>query len=178
MLRWKTNDHSHSNSPRLFGCGAEGSTRNTIAPHNFRALTTNSFPRCIVFQLGTIARHFEASFQDQLTVLFAYRGVLSWVDYLRRSRERLPKPAVKIVGIPTHLSVMSFPTSRRGRFGLKIQRLASPLRAAAAFVWPSGILAAIATGPALRSPPSSPKFSGATICGTSRSFPNGRRRPF
>lgn len=105
------------------------------------------------------------------------RGV-SWGEYLRPSRERRPKPSVRIVGIPTHLSVMCWPTSAKDRFGLKIQRLSSRRLVAAAFVWLSAIWAAIANGLVRRSPPSSPKFSVVTPCGTSRSFPNGRRRPF
>lgn len=100
------------------------------------------------------------------------------MEHYRSERDKPQKPAVTIVGIPTHLSVMCFPTSRKQRFGQKIQRLVSLLRAAAAFVWPRGISAVIANGLAMPSPRSSQKFSGATQCGTSRSFPNGKRRPF
>lgn len=120
----------------------------------------------------------DSPVQSTSVHIWVSRGVLSWVEYLRPPRERRPKPAVRIVGIPTHLSVMHWPTSRGMFFGVKIQRLVWRLRAAAACGWRNAISAVTAIGRALQSLPSFPKFSVDTRCGTSRSFPNGDRRPF
>lgn len=172
----KANDFAHVNAPTdrmgTPSCSRHsGDTIQKIHVDQFLVLGRLRFRA-----LAEAMRRFAASFQIQ--VIVAYQGRFAWGQYLRQPRERRPKPAVRIVGIPTHLSVMCFPKSRRERFGLKIQRLALLLRAAAASAWPNAISAVTANGQAMRSPPSSPKFSGVTPCGTSRSFPNGDRRPF
>lgn len=83
-----------------------------------------------------------------------------------RTLMRREKPSDMIVGRPTHLSVMFFPTSQSSSFGLKIQHLSSPQRRDAACVKPSAISPA-ANGRAMRSPPSCRKFSFVKACATS-----------
>lgn len=73
--RRETNHNSHSGSPQIFGVGADATTRDTIAPLNFRVADTKSFLQRIVFQHGTTARHFAAVSQVRLTSSVNVRGV-------------------------------------------------------------------------------------------------------
>jgi hypothetical protein len=92
---------------------------------------------------------------------------------------RIPrvKSSDRTVGRRTPSSNPSLPTSPT-RFGLRTPRLNSQRFVAAAFAPLSAISADNENGRATRSPPSFPKSSVVTPCGTSRSFPNGHRCPF
>lgn len=107
-------------------------------------------------------------------------GRVSWVQYLRRSVRRLSKAIARMSSLPNNRSVKShryFLQSQECFGPPRLPRIWQP-RPIVRFVQPSSISLAIANGPATPSPQSSPKSSGATPCGTSRSFPNGQRRPF
>lgn len=148
--------------------------------------TQNTFPSPkfhnrgeILFRLGTTARRLGSALRIQSTSSIP---VVAWGQLCKRTYRGAPKPrpkpAVMLVGIPTHLSVMHWPTSRSERFGRKIQHQILRLRAAAVSGWRSAISAVTAIGRAMLSLRLLQKFSVVTPCATSRSFPNGSHRPF
>lgn len=105
------------------------------------------------------------------------RGAFVCVQYRGRPLARLWKPSDQTDGTTTKWSARFF-LKLLQRFGRRTPRrmlLPSPAAACALL---SGTLAVNANGPATPSPQSYPKSSGDTPCGTSRSFPGGRRRPF
>lgn len=104
-------------------------------------------------------------------------GASTCMEPYRSVPLRHAKPSVTIVSRPTYLSVTCFPTSRNGFFGLRIQHPGSLRRLAAACAKLSDI-SVVMNGLAMLSPRSWPKSSNVAACATSRSFPNGSRRPF
>lgn len=95
----------------------------------------------------------------------------------RSVRNQRAKSSGQLVGSKTQSSKPSSPTSPT-RFGLTTLRLRSPHFVAAAFAPRSAISAANENGRATRSPPSFPKSSVVTPCGTSKSGRGHKRRPF
>jgi hypothetical protein len=91
-------------------------------------------------------------------------GIASWGIYRRRRAYRLRESTDRLTGRPTDWSVRFSQTSRQ-HFGQGTRRRPSPLLQNAACARRSGISPAIANGPAMRSRPSSPKFSSAMRCG-------------
>ncbi len=167
----EANDFAHTHAPTaLMG-------RNSYARH--RADTTGNrgchFFHFVAADRTPIARRLVAACRVQCSV--AYRGRVSWGEYLRRWLSHPPKLTDHPVGQTTKWSVRSFLTLLQ-RFGRRTQPRISQRSLAAVFALPKDISAANENGPAMRSRPSFPKFSGVTPCGTSRSFPNGDRRPF
>ena len=94
-------------------------------------------------------------------------GRVSCTEQYRSERSTLAKPSDRIVGRPTHLSVMSSPISQSAFYGLKTQRRTSHRLPNAACAKPSASSAAAANGRAMPSPRSSPKFSFVDRCATS-----------
>ena len=117
-----------------------------------------------------------ASFLVRSTSLPAAWG-LSCTAIYRGAWKARAKPSDQMTGTPTKWSDRSSPISPT-HFGLRTLRLRSQRFVAAVFVPLNAISAANENGRVTRSPPSSPKFCVVTPCATSRSFPNGSRRPF
>ena len=101
----------------------------------------------------------------------------SWVNHHRSRGKYPPKSSGQPDGSPTIWSARFWQTLLE-RFGLRTRRPASPRPAAVRFVRPNAISAANENGPATPSQPSLQKSCAATARATSRSFPNGERRPF
>lgn len=116
--------------------------------------------------------------QDHRTTSLLRNGGDQCTETYRGAAMSRGKPSVRLVGTPTHLSVMSFPTSPRSCFGRKTLRHIWQRLRNAACARLSAFLAVSANGPATQSRPPSLKSSVAITCATSRSFPNGSRRPF
>jgi hypothetical protein len=201
------NSHSNSPRIFVFGASRDATIRDTVAPLNFRDADKNSSPRRIVFhfgnlwqtsqqfqtscssflqsavsQIGTARPRFANASQVQSTSTSASPalnrvGAFQCTEHCRGAWITRAKSSDQMVGLPTQWSKPYSPISPT-RFGLKTLRLRSQRFAAAAFVPLNAISAANENGPAMRSRSSLLKSSGGTPCGTSRSFPNGSRRPF
>lgn len=160
------NSHSH---PRLFDLAWRVFPRSweILAPsgsgYNTRLSSLRRFQSSVAFIVALRKGVFRCT---ELCRLFAPLRV-KFPDQMVESQNKTP----------TNRSHQSSPTSQKhsGRLTL---RLTSRRFVAAACELPNGISAANENGPAMRSRPSFPKFSVATPCGTSRSFPSGSRRPF
>lgn len=129
---------------------------------------------------GNQCRHHDRDQQNHRTSFSAElrkRGDFVCVQYRGRPLARLSKPSVQTDGIPTKWSVRFFLKSLQ-RFGQRTRHHISRRLSDARSALRSAIWVASVIGPVTLSRRSSPKFSGATECGTSRSFPNGDRRPF
>jgi len=170
MLNGNPATHNTLPSPKFHNRGEIRSARFLDLEHVSPALP--------LFAAVQNCTRFAASLLVRSTSSLSFAWGLSCLGTYRRAPKARAKPAVTLVGIPTHLSVMHWPTSRSERFGRKIQRQISRLRAAAASGWRSAISAVTAIGRAMLSPRLSLKFFVVTPCATSRSFPNGSRRPF
>lgn len=99
---------------------------------------------------------------------FASVGVASCRQYRRGCAREHRKSAVTIVGRPTHLTVTCSPTSQNASFGSRTPRHSLRPLLAAACGRPSASLAVTANGRVTPPPRSSPKFSGAAVCATSK----------
>ena len=129
--------------------------------------------------LGAATRRFAASFRVQSrssSVPVVAWGQLCTEPY-RRARKARAKTTDQLIGRPTKWSDQSSSTSPT-RFGLQTLRLRSPRFVAAVFAPRNAISGANENGPVMRSRSSSPKSCVVIPCATSRSFPNGHRRPF
>ena len=150
---------------------------------NFRVQREDSAMRRSMFHCGTFAgsaRRFATWLQalSKFVSVALSGGIVPCREQHCRSTRIPPaKSSDRTVGWSTPRSNRFSKTSPT-RFGLRTLHLRSPLFVAAAFVPLSAISAANENGPVMRSPPSFPKSSSVTKCGTSRSFPNGDGRPF
>lgn len=201
------NSHSSSPRIFVFGASRDATIRDTIAPLNFRDADKNSSPRRILFHFGNLWQQFQTSRSSFLQSAVSQIGTArsrsaiasqvqsistslipvafvrgqSCMEHRRGARNsRVKSPDQLVVSqykTPTIWSNLSSPKSPK-RFGLRTLRLRSQRFVAAAFAPLNATSADNENGPATRSPSSSPKSSVVTKCATSRSFPNGRRRPF
>ena len=184
MMREFQNSHAAPRQCRLWFLWDP--ERCTKFPHRKGYFLGMVISRCFVS--GTI-HSFERA-RSHLAVLLQVRSTSPVSSLLRKSMgaflclepyksalKTRAKSSDHLTGTPTNWSAPSLPTSPK-LFGLKILRLRSQRFVAAAFAPLNAISAANENGQATQSPPLSPKFFVVTPCGTSRSFPSGKRRPF
>jgi hypothetical protein len=96
-----------------------------------------------------------------------FLGDVPCTEPYRKARPKPAKSPDTLVGRPTDLSETTFsPTSQSLSSGEKTPLRISRRRAAAACAKPSAFSAVIASGRAMRSPPSCRKFSSVRECGT------------
>lgn len=179
--------HSHSGGPQIFLLGEDrdATTGDTIAPLNFRGADNNSSRHRIVFHFGNLwqtarsrsAIVFQIQSISTSSVPVAFLWGQSCVQYQGRSARPPSKANDQSSVTMNNCSVRYFPKSPE-HFGHKKQRRILLLPPIVRCVLRSFISLAIEIGRAMLSRPSSPKSCAVTPCATSRSFPNGSRRPF
>jgi len=168
-------DSCHLGDPPILN--GNPATHNTLPSPKFHNRGENLFPACSSEeQASRTLPRFSAWLRILSTSLPAAWG-LSCTAIYRGAWKARAKPSDQMTGTPTNWSDRSSPISPT-HFGLRTLRLRSHRFVAAVFVPLNAISAANENGRATRSPPSSPKFCVVTPCATSRSFPNGSRRPF
>lgn len=191
MMR-KQKDLPHSQPPTVFLCRGVNTACGELSREQFPAARLTDRPTTLVERSSTYPNNSCRDYarchaderapadlvhQNSSSVSVAYSGASSCMEIYRGGRRKSAKPSVTIVSRPTYLSVTCFPTSRSGFFGLQIQHPGSLRRLAAACAKLSDI-SVVMNGLAMLSPRSWPKSSNVAACATSRSFPNGSRRPF
>jgi len=168
MLNGNPATHNTLPSPKFHNRGEIRSARFLDLEHVSPALS--------LFAAVQNCTRFAASLLVRSTSLPAAWG-LSCTAIYRGAWKARAKPSDQMTGTPTKWSDRSSPISPT-HFGLRTLRLRSQRFVAAVFAPLNAISAANENGRVTRSPPSSPKFCVVTPCATSRSFPNGSRRPF
>lgn len=180
--------HSHSRTPGLFFLSPVWSScvhnqtlrKEKLArrtPKNLSLRSCSELEHAFQKARSHLAAWLQVQLTSPVSSLLRRAGAFQCTEHCRGAWITRAKSSDQMVGLPTQWSKPYSPTSLK-RFGLKTLRLNSPRSVAAAFVPLNAISAANENGPAMRSRSSLLKSSVGTPCGTSRSFPNGSRRPF